>query len=98
MSVLDAMRARSRSLEAHHCVNGRKAVEIKIGVQNVARELVLETDATAAELADLVEKALSGATLVVKDIKGRSVIVPSNAVAYVELGEEEVRRVGFGSI
>ena len=73
-------------------------MEIKIGVQNVARELVLESDATAAEIADLVDKALAGSTLVIKDVKGRSVIVPSGAVAYVEVGEEEVRRVGFGSI
>lgn len=72
-------------------------MEIKIGVQNVARELVLETDASAAEITDLVEKSLVGNTLVVKDVKGRTVIVPSNAVAYVELGEEEVRFVGFGS-
>lgn len=72
-------------------------MEIKIGVQNVARELVLETDATAAEITDLVEKSLAGTTLVIKDVKGRSVIVSSSTIAYVELGAEEVRVVGFGS-
>lgn len=73
-------------------------MEIKIGVQNVTRELVLEAESTAEEIAQLVEKALAGHTLVIKDTKGRTVIVPSQSLAYVELGAEEVRRVGFGSV
>lgn len=72
-------------------------MEIKVGVQNVNRELVLESDESAATISDLVEKALGGATLILKDAKGRTVIVPSASLAYVELGAEEVRRVGFGS-
>jgi hypothetical protein len=32
------------------------------------------------------------------DDKGRQVIVPGGALGYVEIGAEEVRRVGFGAL
>jgi hypothetical protein len=44
-----------------------------------------------------VSKALGdGGALTLDDEKGRRVIVPVDALAYVEVGEETVRRVGFG--
>ena len=72
-------------------------MEIKIGVQNVAREIVLESTDDAETVAKVVGEAINaGSELRLKDDKGRVVIVPSNALAYVEIGAEEVRRVGFG--
>ena len=70
-------------------------MEIRIGVQNVSRELTVEVDLTAEAVAKLVADAVSGATLDLTDTKGRRVVVPSGAIGYVEMGEEAKRRVGF---
>jgi hypothetical protein len=72
-------------------------VEVKIGVQNVAREIVLETDSSAKDVEEAVTSALKGGTLALTDTKGRVIVVPSAALAYIEIGVEEVRRVGFGT-
>ncbi|BCW79365.1 DUF3107 domain-containing protein [Pseudarthrobacter sp. Fe7] len=72
-------------------------MEIKIGVQNVGREIVLESTQDAETVAKVVGEAINeGSELRLKDDKGRLIIVPGNALAYVEIGAEEVRRVGFG--
>lgn len=74
-------------------------MEIKIGVQNVNREIVLESNQTADEVADVVAKAMNGgAELRLSDTKGRQVIVPSAVLGYVEIGEPESRRIGFGAL
>ncbi len=73
-------------------------MEVKIGVQNVARELVVETDSSAKEVAELVAAAVKGETLTLTDSKGRQIVVPSAALGYVEIGVEEQRRVGFGTV
>lgn len=70
-------------------------MEISIGVQNVARELVLESDQTADDVAKAVRKAMdAGTALELTDTRGRRFIVPAGSVAYVEVGDEP-RRVGF---
>ena len=72
-------------------------MEIKIGVQNVGREIVLESTQDAETVAKVVGEAINeGSELRLKDDKGRLIIVPGSALAYVEIGAEEVRRVGFG--
>lgn len=72
-------------------------MEIKIGVQNIGREIVLESDQDADTVAKVVEDAITnGSELRLKDDKGRVIIVPGNALGYVEIGAEEARRVGFG--
>lgn len=71
-------------------------VEVKVGIQNVMRELLVETDESAAEVTAKIEAALAGGTLSLTDNKGRTVVVPAGALAYVEIGVEEHRRVGFG--
>jgi len=73
-------------------------VEVRIGVQNVAREITLESKQTPDDVAAAVDAALSGgSSLQLKDDKGRLIVVPVQALAYVEIGEEELRRVGFGT-
>lgn len=71
-------------------------MEIRIGVQNVSREIVLETDKSADDVAAIVAKAVAGGTLQLTDVKGRRIVVPSAAIGYVDMGEETKRRVGFG--
>lgn len=74
-------------------------VEITIGVQNQARELVLESDQTAAEVTAAVTQALeSGSVLDLTDHRGRRVLVPTAAIGYIEIGSEEQRKVGFGPL
>jgi len=72
-------------------------MEIRIGLQNTARELAFESKQTAAEIESSVEAALSSGSKQLKlaDEKGRVFIVPVDALAYVEIGAEEARRVGF---
>ena len=76
-------------------------MEVKIGIQSVPRELVVETDLTA----DALERSLSDAledgghsVFVLPVSKGGKVLVPADKIAYVEFGGPEARRVGFGNI
>lgn len=74
-------------------------MEVKIGIQNIGREIVLESTQDADEVAKVVAEAIAkGTELRLKDEKGRLVIIPSNTLGYVEIGAEEVRRVGFGAL
>jgi 3-hydroxyacyl-CoA dehydrogenase len=72
-------------------------LEVKIGVQYAARELVLESVQTPAEVEKAVTEALSGegGVLNLVDEKGRRVIVPVAKIAYVEIAEAVTRKVGF---
>ncbi|MFK4087495.1 DUF3107 domain-containing protein [Kribbella sp. NPDC020789] len=75
-------------------------MEVKIGVQHVNRELVLESEQSPDEVQAQVADALSGKSnlLELTDEKGRRVLVPSDRLAYVEIGEVSIRKVGFGAI
>ena len=71
-------------------------MEVKIGVQHAARELVLETADSAEELQAALDKALADdATLVLRDTRGRQVMVPARAIAYLEVGAGVTGQVGF---
>lgn len=72
-------------------------MEIKIGVQNSGREIVVESDESAESVAQKLVDGLKGegGVLQLADAKGRTVIVPAAAVAYVELGAETPRTIGF---
>jgi hypothetical protein len=74
-------------------------VEVKIGVQHAPRELVVETAQNRKDIEAAVVAALSGKSPVfsLTDDKGRVVYVSVERLSYVELGEPEVRRVGFGA-
>lgn len=74
-------------------------MEIKIGVQDIARELTVETEATSAEVEASLKKALAdGGLLTLADEKGRKVLIPATKIAYLDLGQEKARPVGFGSL
>ena len=73
-------------------------MEVKIGVQNAARELVVETDQEAEQVEKLIAEAVSGeGVLTLTDTKGRRVIVPAAKLAYVEIGHGTLGQVGFRS-
>lgn len=72
-------------------------MEIRIGIVNTGRELNFETGESAETVKKSVAEALdTGATHVTfTDTKGTAYIVPTAGLAFVELGTEDVRRVGF---
>lgn len=70
-------------------------MEITIGIQNAPRELAIESNLSLEEATKAVNDGLTGAALVLDDNKGRRVVVPSTAVAYVELGSDTAHPVGF---
>jgi len=76
-------------------------VEVKIGIQSVPRELVVETDTPAdqveRDVSEALENANAHAVLALAVAKGGKVMVPADKIAYVEFGGAEARRVGFGN-
>ncbi len=71
-------------------------MEVKIGVQYAARELVVESAQSPEEVEKIVTEALAGdGILSLQDEKGRRVVVPVAKVAYVEIAESSNRPFGF---
>ncbi len=74
-------------------------MDITIGVQQVNREILVESDQTPEEVSALVAEALSGKpVLELVDTHGRRVLVSSSSIGYVEIGVETRPRVGFGTL
>lgn len=74
-------------------------MEVKIGIRDVPREVVLESEQTPDAVASAVEQAVGSGTLLrLVDEKGRLVVIPGGVIGYVEIGAPESRRVGFGSL
>ena len=72
-------------------------MEIRIGIVNTPREISFETAQSAAEVEKLVSDALnsSAAFISLSDDKGKSYLIPTATLAFVEIGGGETRRVGF---
>jgi polysaccharide deacetylase 2 family uncharacterized protein YibQ len=71
-------------------------VEVKIGVQQAQRELVVDTDSTPEDIEARLAEAIAGnGVLRISDVKGRTVIVPAEKLAYLELGSPTSSTVGF---
>jgi hypothetical protein len=72
-------------------------LDVRIGIQNSPRELSFETSQSSAEVEQAVAAALAGQSALLKltDSKGTVYVVPASVLAYVEIGSEESRRVGF---
>lgn len=73
-------------------------MEVRIGVTDVAREVVLEsTDSPESVVAKVKEALSGGAPLELTDERGHQVIVPASRLGYIDIGPGLGRRVGFGS-
>ena len=73
-------------------------MEVKIGIQSVPRELIVDTKSSFEEIERALTAAVAdGAVFVLVDEKGGKVMVPADKIAYVELGGTENRRIGFGN-
>ncbi len=76
-------------------------MEVKIGIQSVPRELVVETDTPGDEIERQLASALADgphSVFTLAMAKGGKILVPADKIAYVEFGAPEARRVGFGNI
>ena len=72
-------------------------MDIRIGVRHAPRELSFESSQTADEIEKMVAKAIDSDAKLLKlaDSKGKVYLVPTEAIAFVEIGADETRRVGF---
>ncbi|MBT2208521.1 MULTISPECIES: DUF3107 domain-containing protein [Actinomadura] len=74
-------------------------MQVRIGVRNVPRELVVDT----AQSADDVQHALADAlaaergVFVLQDRRAGRIVIPAAQVGYLEITEDEQRNVGFGT-
>lgn len=75
-------------------------MEVKIGISDSPRELVINSAQSPDEIEALVSEALSGVSGVVSltDEKGRKFLIQSAKVAYVEIGSTATGRVGFATV
>ncbi|HEY9414961.1 MAG TPA: DUF3107 domain-containing protein [Pseudonocardia sp.] len=73
-------------------------MEVKIGVAESPRELVVSSAQTPDEIEALVSDALKNPTglLSLVDDKGRRYVMPAARVSYVEIAPADTRKVGFG--
>jgi hypothetical protein len=77
-------------------------VEVKIGIQSIPRELVVDTDTPAEEIERNLSQALAApsgqAIFALATLKGGRLLIPADKIAFVEFGADQGRRVGFGNI
>ena len=74
-------------------------MEVKIGIRDVAREVVLESELTPEAVSEAVDTAIASQGLLkLTDDKGKLIMVPGTLIGYVEIGAPETRRIGFGSL
>ena len=69
-------------------------MEVKIGIAESARELVVSSDQSADEVSELVDAALAGGDGLLRlvDEKGRRYVVRASQIAYVEIAPEDGRK------
>ncbi|KQB84119.1 DUF3107 domain-containing protein [Corynebacterium oculi] len=72
-------------------------MDIKIGFQDSPRELVVHVAEDNAELKARIAQSLSGGegVLELQDAKGRTYLVRTATIAYVDMGTAAPRAVGF---
>ena len=77
----------------------QQSAHVRIAVVDVANELVFEAQQSPAEIKAAVTQALStNSPLILNDVRGREIIVPAEKIGFVDIGEAQERRVGFGAL
>ncbi len=73
-------------------------MEVKIGITDSPRELVFNSPQTPAEVEEQVAAAFGkdAGLLSLTDERGRRYLIHGAKIAYVEIGQADGRRVGFG--
>jgi hypothetical protein len=72
-------------------------MEIRIGIRENQRDLAFETNLSSAQVSALVTNAFAAKQDLVsfEDDKGKTILVSVASIAFVEIGAEQNRRVGF---
>ena len=72
-------------------------MEIRIGIREDQRDLTFESNLSSAQISTLVSTAFASKQelLSFEDDKGKTILVPTQSIAYLEIGAEQNRRVGF---
>jgi len=79
-------------------VKGSARTEVKIGISDSTHEINIECASTQAEVIARVNEAIkTSSVLSLSDTKGRELLVPSNKISFVEVGESSDRKVGFAN-
>lgn len=84
-------------------------MEVKIAIQSVPRELIIETGETQAEIEARLAHALAAYTgtqatqrpspiFALTTAKGGRILIPADKIAFIEFSTDQARRVGFGNI
>jgi hypothetical protein len=78
-------------------VSYARGVDIRIGMVNTGRELILQTSESVANIEKAIGEALTtdSGTLRLEDDKGHIFVVAARNLAFVEIGQEKSRKVGF---
>lgn len=72
-------------------------MQLRIGIHNTQREIVLESDLGIEAITTLIENAIANDEKLIKlsDNKETVVLIPTASFAYVEAVGENPRKVGF---
>ncbi len=72
-------------------------MDVRIGIRDNARDISFESGLSAKDLMATIKKAIEASepVLELSDEKGSIILIPTSSIAYVEIGAEETRRVGF---
>lgn len=73
-------------------------MEVRIGVTQATRDIVLESNEAAKDIMAAVQKAVDADSLLsLTDEKGRTIVVPGSKIAFVEIGAQTPGKVGFAN-
>lgn len=72
-------------------------MEVRIGIRENGRDLSFESPLSAKELTEKISDAIAKSAPLVElsDDKDKTMLVPTASIAYVEIGSDKNRRVGF---
>jgi hypothetical protein len=77
-------------------------VEVKIGIQSIPRELVVDTGTPAEQIEQALADALEGgdgqSVFALDTLKGGRLLIPAGKIAFIEFSPDQARRMGFGNI
>jgi hypothetical protein len=77
-------------------------MEVKIGIQSIPRELVVDTETPVEEIERDLAEALKGGDghviFALDTLKGGRLLIPADKIAFVEFSPDQARRMGFGNI
>ncbi len=71
-------------------------MNITIGIRSSARDISIDLDIEREELVSRVHAAVQSLSVLdLTDNKGQQYLIPARSIAYVQIGEQIERRVGF---